>query len=103
MWVGDKHIEFDEERESDVADSFALRDKLASEGNLPHNWVFNFHSIEEDKYGRFTDKMVGTLFGLFLLWDRLVGGPWSPYRMKNWWNVEMSAIDRRGQDKIGLG
>ena len=102
LLTGNEYTEFDVEREYNVADYFALRGKLQAEGNLPHNFQFTFESIDEDSLG-FTDRSVASIFGLYLTWQMVIGGPVSLDRFSHWWNTELQAEDRGIRGEIGDG
>jgi len=85
--MGSKRTEFDTYRHGNALNYFKLRDKLQKENNLPHYWEWTFEQIEEHPIG-FTDTAVASLFGLYVLWEAVIGGPVSADRMKHWWNVE---------------
>ena len=87
MTVGNRRMEFDKERSYNVADYFDIRERLKAEGNLPHHWELNFESIDEDSLG-VTDTAVASLFGLYMVWQTVIGGPMSVDRLSHWWNVE---------------
>jgi hypothetical protein len=99
--VGNKRMEYDNEREYNAADYFAKRDRLDQQNNLPHHWEFTFEQLEEHPIG-FTDKAVASLFGLYVLWEAVVGGPVSADRMKHWWKFETNNDERGLRHQMGF-
>jgi hypothetical protein len=100
--AGMDNTPYDYEREYDVADYYYLKNKMKNEGTLPSNWEFTFESIPEDGFG-FTDAAVASLFGLYVAYQNVIGGPVSLGRMSHWWNTELQNDDRAIQREMGHG
>ena len=92
---------YDNEREYDVEEYFALRERMRSEGTLPPKWENSFESIQEEGLTK-TDFMVGYLVQLYLTYQNTFGGPVSYDRMKHWYNTELNYEGLGTQREIGF-